>query len=174
MCMRLYTYVCKYLQRSDEGVRTPGAGVKGEPPVRELGTELQFSTGETDTFNCCLSSALELLFLPVPYMLGLQCLWGYRCRVGAGDAVQPQHPVLVHMRPWIPFPAWGRREDKEHVHCLASVVRLWAQWGVSVVYKDLTVPPALKWRQAFRWLHTVPPRKWPRCPLLTLAIDFGC
>lgn len=50
MCVRLYTFVCKYLHRSDEGVRTPGAGVQGEPPVWELGTELQFSTGETDTF----------------------------------------------------------------------------------------------------------------------------
>lgn len=45
-----YGYACKCLQRSDEGVRTPGAGVKGDPPVRELGTELWFSTGETDTF----------------------------------------------------------------------------------------------------------------------------
>lgn len=46
----IYGYACKCLQRSDEGVRTPEAGVKGDPPVRELGTELRFSTGETDTF----------------------------------------------------------------------------------------------------------------------------
>lgn len=45
-----YGYTSKYLQKSDEGVRTPGAGVKGDPPVWELGTGLQFSTGETATF----------------------------------------------------------------------------------------------------------------------------
>lgn len=106
-----------------------------------------------------------LLFLPIPHMLGLgaslrlqMSCRGWRCSL-ATEPGPSTHEALD------PIPSRGRKQDKEHIHYLGSVARLRAQWGFRAVYKDLTVLPALKWRQAFRCSHAVLPQKWPRCPL---------